>query len=80
MQDIASTLDDFPPDLGEQHLARCALDQGHAKFILQLHDLGGQRGLTDEAGLRGATEVLVLRERNQIAQIPQVDQSPLSLP
>jgi hypothetical protein len=35
-------------------------------------DLGGQRGLADEAGFRGATEMTQVGQRHEVAQVAQV--------
>jgi hypothetical protein len=48
------------------------LDQLHAQFFLQLLDLGGERGLADEAGIGCVTEMALLIQRDEIAQGAEV--------
>src|SRR3546814_8917575 len=63
---------DVAPGRGQHHLARRAFDQRHAQFLLQLADLGGERGLADEARRRGAAEVQVLGEGDEVLEVTQV--------
>src|SRR5690606_13219836 len=55
VEHVARARDDLAADLGQQHLARRALDQGDAEFIFELHDLGRQRWLADKSRLGSAT-------------------------
>ena len=72
VEHVARALRDFATDFGQQHLARRAFDQRDAKLFLELADLRRQGRLADEARGRGATEVLVFGERDQISEITQV--------
>ena len=70
--DPARALDHLHPGGGQHHLARCAFDQHHAELVLQLADLGGQRGLADEAGVRRLAEVAEISEGHQVLEVAQV--------
>ena len=72
VEHFARALRDFLADFGEQDFARRALDQRHFEFFLELLDLRRQRRLADETGFRGAAEMLVFGERNQISEIADV--------
>src|SRR5690606_9364879 len=69
-------LDDLLADRGEHDAPRVALDELHAQLLLQLLDLGGERGLAHEAGLGGPSEVAVVGHRHQVAQVSQVHGGP----
>ena len=58
---------------GEALEARAALHQQHAVRVLELLDPGGKRRLGHAAGLRGAAEMLLPRQRQEKFQL--VDQS-----
>jgi len=70
--DLARAFGDLAADRRQHHPPRCAFHQRHAKLILQLADLRGQRRLADEARRRRATEVLVIGEGDQISEVTQV--------
>src|SRR6185437_12258994 len=72
VQHLARARHDLLADVGQQDLARRALHQCHAEFVLELLDLGGQGRLADEACLGGAAEVLVVGEGNEVMEIAQV--------
>src|SRR5581483_6153575 len=72
VEHLARALGDLAADVGEQHLARRALDERHAELILELLDLRGEGRLAHEARFGGAAEMLVFRERHQISEIAQV--------
>ena len=72
VQHFARALRDLATDFGEQHLARRALDERDAELFLELADLRRQRRLADEARGRGAAEMLVFGQRNQISEVSQV--------
>src|SRR3546814_5604719 len=66
-------MSDWSSDVCSSDLpARRAFDQRHAQFLLQLADLGGERGLADEARRRGAAEVQVLGEGDEVLEVTQV--------
>jgi hypothetical protein len=52
--------------------AALALEDAHAEFRLQLEDLTAQRRLADVAGRRGAAEVTVVGDGDDILEIAQV--------
>src|SRR5690606_12994440 len=52
--------------------ALAARHDGHAQFLLELPDSPRQRGLGDAAFARGAREVLLPREGNQVLQLTDV--------
>src|SRR5690349_21025953 len=72
IEHLACALRDLSADFGEQHLARRALDERDAEFFLELADLRRQGRLADEACGRGAAEMLVFGERNQISEVTEV--------
>ena len=49
-----------------------ALDDRDAELLLELADAARERGLRHVAGLRGAREVLLTRQRHQILQLPDI--------
>src|SRR5690606_2403889 len=55
---------------------RRALDQGHAQFLLQLADLGGERGLADEARRGRPPEMQVVGKGDEVTQVTQVHVGP----
>jgi hypothetical protein len=57
---------------GQQDIARGALYQSNAEFFLQLFELRGQGGLTDETGFGGATEMAGIGECYEITQITEI--------
>ncbi len=52
--------------------AALALEDAHAEFRLQLEDLAAQRRLADVAGRRGAAEMTVVGDGDDILEIAQV--------
>ena len=52
--------------------APLALEDAHAEFRLQLEDLAAQRRLADVAGRRGAAEMTVVGDGDDILEIAQV--------
>ncbi len=72
VEHLACALRDLAADLGQQHLARSALDQGHAEFLLELANLGRQGRLAHATRFRGTAEMAVLGERDEIAQVTEV--------
>src|SRR3546814_20499146 len=66
-------MSDWSSDVCSSDLpARRAFDQRHAQFLLQLADLGGERGLADEARPRGAAAVQVLGEGDEVLEVTPV--------
>ena len=57
---------------GQHHLARRAFDQHDAELVLELADLGGERRLADEAGLRLLAEVAQVGQRDEVFLVTQV--------
>ncbi len=53
------------------HLGR-SLDQLHAQLLLQLLDLGAERGLADETGVGGLAEMPQVGQLDEILQGAQV--------
>ena len=70
--DPARALGHLQAHRGEHHAPGRALHQRHAQLVLELADLGAQRGLADEAGRRGLAEVAVVGEGDEVAQVTQV--------
>jgi hypothetical protein len=71
-QERGSTVEQERARLGELDVVRGALEQLDAQLGLQLPDLPAQRGLGDVQPLCGAREVAVLRDRDEVAETPQV--------
>ena len=73
----ASTSDEDPagpghqraPGLGDRHAPGGPLDQGQPDLLLEPADLLGQRGLRDVLARGGAGEVLLVGQRDQVAQL-----------
>ena len=49
-----------------------ALDDRHTEFLFELTDAAGERRLRHMTGLRGAREVFLARERDQVLQLADV--------
>ncbi len=52
----------------ERDLRHAALEQHHPQLLFQLADRHAQRGLADEAGLRGAAKMTLTRHRHDVTQ------------
>ena len=68
-QDPASAGDKRPARLGDRDFARGPLDQGQAHLLLEPADLLRQRRLGDVLARRGPCEVLLVSERDEVAQL-----------
>jgi hypothetical protein len=73
-----------PGVLDDRFGARCdgdnaalALEDAHAEFRLQLEDLTAQRRLADVAGRRGAAEMTVVGDGDDVVEIAQVHRATL---
>ncbi len=71
LEHLLRLLDDTLADRRDRYLALAPLEQPGAKLLLELLDRDGQRGLAHEAALRGATEISLAREGDEIAQLVQ---------
>ena len=76
--DAARALGGIAAGRCQHDLARRALHQRHAQFVLQLLDLGGERGLADVARGGGTTEMLVVGQGHQVLQVAQIHRNPPS--
>ena len=63
--------DDALAGLGQQHLARAALEELHAQFVLELLHRRRQARLAHEAALRRAAEVAFLGDGDDVLQFRQ---------
>ena len=70
-QDPARARDQRLTGLGDRHPPGGALHQGEADLLLEPADLLGQRGLGDVLASRRAREVLLVGERDEVAQLPK---------
>ncbi len=61
------------PRRGEGHAAAAALEQPGAHRVFQLPDLGTQYLLGDVDLVRRGGEALLLRHRDEVSQVPQLD-------
>ena len=61
--------------LGQPHAAAGAIEQPGAELILQRADLLAERGLRDAESLRGAAEMHLLGNAQEIAQMAKVQRS-----
>ena len=61
---------------GQPVEALAALDDRDAQLLFELADAARERRLRDVAGLRGAREVLLPRERDQVLQLADVHAQP----
>jgi hypothetical protein len=71
-QQRGSALEQQRTRLGELDVVRGALEQFDTQLGLEQPDLAAQRGLGDVQPLGGAREVAVLRDRDEVAETPQV--------
>ena len=79
-EDLRRPLDQQASGRGEVDAAGGALEEPGAQLRLELLDLLGQRGLRHVEALGGAAEVALLRDREEVAQVPQFHRtSPSSL-
>ena len=62
-----------------RHRLARALEQRHAKQLLELADLHGKRRLADTARLGGTAEMLMLGHGQQVAEVPEVHWVSLAL-
>ncbi len=61
-----------PAGVGEPHTAAVALEQLHPELGLEPADLLAQRRLGDVQALRGPTEVELVGNRGEVAQMAQL--------
>ena len=71
-EDHPGPLDHPLAGVGQQDVPRAPFDERDAELLLELHDLGRQRRLTDEARLGGLAEMTVIVDCDQILEIAQV--------
>ena len=69
LEHLLRLLDDALADRGDADLGLAALEELRAELLLELLDGDRQRGLAHEAALRSAAEALLLRDRDQVAQL-----------
>ena len=67
--DLLRALTEEHARAGQAHRPRVAIDQSHAKFVLQVADLAAERGLRDVHFLRGAGEVHRPAQGEEIAEL-----------
>ena len=67
--------DDLLADRGGADLLAHALEDRHAKFLLQLEDLARQRRLGHVAGEGGLAEMAQFGDRDDVSEIPQVHEA-----
>ena len=58
--------------VGDRHLPRRPLDQRQADLVLEPADLLGERGLGDVLARRGAGEVALVGERDEVAELAKI--------
>src|ERR1700682_4469648 len=68
-QHLLRLLDDALTDRRDRDLALSPLEELRLQLLLQLLNRHRQRGLADEAALRGTTEVFFLRHRDDVAKL-----------
>src|SRR5215467_1348226 len=68
--DLAGTLDRVEAKRGQHDVALGAVDQRRLEHVLELLDAGAQGRLGHAAGLGSATEMAMVGERHQVAQMP----------
>ena len=71
--DAPRAFDDFLARGGERHALRRALDELHAEIFLELLELRGECRLADEAALRRAPEVAGVGDRDEVAQVLELE-------
>jgi hypothetical protein len=64
--------EDLGADLGDVYALVGALEECDAELGLKLSDLAAEGWLADIAGLRGASEVSVVGESNEVAKVLKV--------
>jgi hypothetical protein len=69
-QRLAALVEQDLARLGEADLPARACQQSHPHPPLQLLDRAGQRRLRDAKAGRGAAEVQLLRDRDEVAKLP----------
>jgi hypothetical protein len=74
-EDAPRTRDDLLPRFRERDLVRLPLDELHAEVALQFLELGGEGGLAHERALRGAAEMPLVRERDEVAKVLELEVS-----
>ena len=72
LQQATGPLDDTYAGGRQRNTLWLTLHERHAQVFLELADLRRQRRLADARALGRATEMPLVRERDQIAEIPQV--------
>ncbi len=72
-EDSPGTGDDLLAGVGQGNPPRLTLDELYAQVLLQLLQLGGERGLAHEAALGRAAEVARVGDRDEIPEILQLD-------
>ncbi len=72
-QHVLAASGDLAADFGEHHVARTALDHGHAERALEIADLHRECGLCHGAGLGRAAEMAMLGQSREIAKLSQRD-------
>ena len=68
-EDAPGARHDLLARFGERDLVGIALDELHAQVVLQLLELGGERGLAHERALRGPAEVPLVGQRDEVTQV-----------
>ena len=68
-EDAGGARGDLAPLVGQQHAGARALDEHEAELLLELVNLHGKRRLRDGAGFRGAAEMLLARQRVEVAEL-----------
>jgi hypothetical protein len=69
--DAACPFQDGQAFRGKALEARAADNEGHAERVLQRLDAGGEAGLGDAEGVRGAAEVFFAREGEEVFELAQ---------
>ena len=72
-QHILGSPGDFPPDIGQHHIARPPLDHRDAEASLEIANLHRQCGLGHGAGLGGTAKMAVLGQCTEITKLSQRD-------
>ena len=76
-QDVGRLGHQGVPRLGQFHALAGALEELGAEFVLQLLDLPGQGRLGDVQAGRGAAEIELLGQGEEVSQVPQFHASAL---
>ena len=72
VEDPSRALDQARAGVGHRHAPRRAIDERHAELGLQRADLSRQRRLRHVRTCGGAREVLLLRQRDQVPELPDL--------